>query len=259
MNIDLTSRHALVCGASRGIGAAVAHALADLGASVTLLARNRTALEKTRDALPRSAGRDHGLIAVDSGDLEALTESLASIERPAEILINNSGGPKPGRAVDASTDDYAEAFRHHVLANQTLLTRFVPGMIDGGYGRVVNIISTSVKEPIPDLGVSNTIRAAVASWAKTLSRELGPHGITVNNVLPGFTDTERLRSIFAARSVKTGASVEAVTDAARKDVPLGRFAEPAEIAAVVAFLASPAASYVNGVSLAVDGGRTRSQ
>lgn len=258
MDTDLTGKHALVCGASRGIGAAVAIALADLGASVTLLARDRQALDAQRRALAQRNGQSHRCVNVDSGDQAALSEALGTVTMPVNILVNNSGGPKPGRAADASVDEYATGFRHHILANQTLLGACLPGMRSSGYGRIINIISTSVREPIPGLGVSNTIRAAVAGWAKTLSRELGPDGITVNNVLPGFTETERLRAIFENRSANSGATLDSVIAQARAEVPLGRFATPAEIAAAVAFLAGPAAAYINGVSLAVDGGRTRS-
>jgi 3-oxoacyl-[acyl-carrier protein] reductase len=173
------------------------------------------------------------------------------------ILINNTGGPPAGTAQTATIEAFETAFRQHLLANQTLLQALLPAMRATGYGRIVNVISTSVKEPIAGLGVSNTIRAAVASWAKTLASELAADGITVNNVLPGYTHTQRLDSLLATRATATGRSVEDIADGILADVPAGRFGEATEIAAVIAFLCTPAAAYVNGVSIAVDGGRTR--
>ncbi|MEM9057277.1 MAG: SDR family oxidoreductase, partial [Pseudomonadota bacterium] len=175
-----------------------------------------------------------------------------------DVLINNTGGPPAGPANAATTDAFQAAFQQHLLANHLLMRAVLPGMKAAGGGRIVNVISTSVKEPIPGLGVSNTIRGAVASWAKTLAAELGPHNITVNNVLPGFTDTERLTEIFGGKAEKTGLSVADVEAQARTQVPLGRFAQPEEIAAAVLFLASDMASYVSGTNLVVDGGRTGS-
>ena len=146
----------------------------------------------------------------------------------------------------------------HLINNQILAQSVIPGMIKEGYGRIVNIISTSVKAPIAGLGVSNTIRAAVANWAKTLSLELGEHGITVNNILPGFTNTNRLKSIIAKKSEKQGISENEVIKTMMKSIPANRFGEAKETANAVAFLCSPAASYINGINLPVDGGRTAS-
>ncbi|GAB2519947.1 SDR family oxidoreductase [Lysobacter humi (ex Lee et al. 2017)] len=260
MDLDLTGRHALVCGGSEGIGRATAHELAALGASVTVLARRAEALEAVVSALPRTGAQAHGWITADVADVDALRGKVATAvaDRPVHILVNNTGGPPGGPACEATLDAYRDAFARHVLAGQVLVQAVVAGMRAAGWGRVVNVVSTSVREPIPNLGVSNTIRGAVASWAKTLSRELAPQGITVNNVLPGYTRTGRLDQILADRSRATGQTEEAVAAAMRAGVPAGRFAEPAEIAAAVAFLCSPAAGYVNGVSLAVDGGRMQS-
>ncbi|HTA65697.1 MAG TPA: SDR family oxidoreductase, partial [Xanthomonadaceae bacterium] len=202
----------------------------------------------------------HGWIAVDANEtamLRAKATELAA-ESAVHVLVNNSGGPPPGTVRGASEDAFLAAYRAHLLANQALAEALVPGMLRDGYGRIVNIISTSVKEPIPGIGVSNVTRGAVASWAKTLARELAPHGITVNNVLPGSTHTPRIEQIIAARSKKTGDSVDAVTAEMESEVPMGRFADPAEVAAAVAFLATPAASYITGINVPVDGGRTRS-
>jgi len=261
MDLDLTGKHALVCGASQGIGLASAIELARLGADVTLLARRADVLESLAEQLPRThAAQRHGALAADVGDTAALAAGVAALvaQRPVHVLVNNSGGPPPGTVRGAGEDAFLAAFRAHLLANQALAEAVVPGMIAAGYGRIVNIISTSVKEPIPGIGVSNVTRGAVASWAKTLARELAPHGITVNNVLPGSTRTPRIEQIIVARARKSGDSEDAVTAEMEAEVPMGRFADPSEIAAAVAFLASPAASYITGINVPVDGGRTRS-
>jgi len=260
MNLDLGGKHALVCGGSQGIGRAAAEELAALGAEITLLARSREALEPAAAALPRPRGQAHGWIAVDMADAAALGARLSAlaVERPVQILINNTGGPPGGPAHTADAAQYLAAFQQHLLANQTALQALLPGMRGSGYGRVINVISTSVKEPIRNLGVSNTIRGAVASWAKTLATELGPFGITVNNVLPGYTRTQRLDQILADRARNTGKDEKSIVDGMLASVPLGRFAEASEIGAVIAFLASPAAGYVNGINVPVDGGRTLS-
>lgn len=260
MQLNLDGRHALVCGASQGIGRASAIELALLGANVTLLARRAEALQALMRELPRThAAQRHGFIAVDVGDTAALraqAEALAAA--PVHVLVNNSGGPPPGSVLEASPDDFLAAWRQHLLACHTLAQATVPGMRAAGWGRIVNVISTSVREPIPGIGVSNTTRGAVASWAKTLAGELAAFGITVNNVLPGSTRTPRIEQIVAVRAEKSGKPAAEVQQAMEAEVPMRRFAEPAEIAAAVAFLASPAASYITGVSLAVDGGRMRS-
>ncbi len=261
MDLDLSGRHALVCGASQGIGRACAVELAQLGANVTLLARREEVLRELAGELPRThSSQKHGFIAADSGDTERLraqAEALAA-GAPVHILINNSGGPPPGPVRDACVEDFLDAYRKHLLANHVLAETVIPGMRADGYGRIVNIISTSVKEPIQGLGVSNTTRWAVASWAKTLATELAPFGITVNNVLPGSTYTPRIEQIVTTRAQKSGASVEETQHAMEAEIPMRRFADPSEIAAAVAFLASPAAGYITGINLPVDGGRTRS-
>jgi 3-oxoacyl-[acyl-carrier protein] reductase len=260
MDLDLAGRHALVCGASEGIGRAAAHELALLGADVTVLARRAEVLEQVAAELPRRDAQQHGFIAADvtrTDALKAQAEALAA-GRPVHILVNNTAGPPGGPAYSAAEDAYLDAFRRHLLANQVLVQALLPGMRAAHWGRVVNVVSTSVREPIPNLGVSNTIRGAVAGWAKTLSRELAPFGITVNNVLPGYTETGRIDQIVRDRVAATGQSAEAILDGMRRNVPAGRFAAPSEIGGVIAFLASPAAGYVNGTSLAVDGGRMQS-
>ena len=260
MDLNLSGRHALVCGASEGIGRAAAHELALLGADVTVLARRAEALQAVVDALPCSGAQQHGWIAADVAQtdrLRAQVEALAA-GKPVHILVNNTGGPPGGPAHNADIAAFLDAFNKHLVANHTIVQALLPGMRAANWGRIVNVISTSVKEPIAGLGVSNTIRGAVASWAKTLSRELAPMGITVNNVLPGFTETGRITQLVRDRARTSGESEDAVADSMRKLVPLGRFAQPAEIGGVIAFLCSPAAAYISGVSLAVDGGRTYS-
>jgi 3-oxoacyl-[acyl-carrier protein] reductase len=260
MDLDLTGRHALVCGGSDGIGRAAAHELALLGASVTVLARRAEALQQVADALPREDGQRHGWIDADMADIPALGQKVAALveEAPVHILVNNTGGPPGGPAHVAQADAFLEAFSKHLVAGQTLVQAVLPGMRTARWGRIVNVISTSVREPIPNLGVSNTVRGAVAAWAKTLSRELAADGITVNNVLPGFTETGRIDQILRDRAAKEGRSEEEVAAGMRAAVPAGRFARPEETGGVIAFLCSPAAAYVNGVSLAVDGGRMQS-
>lgn len=260
MDLNLTGRHALVCGASEGIGRATAHELAALGADVTVMARRADALEAVVAGLPRTQARRHGLLVADVSRLDELRSRVDALvaSRPVHILVNNTGGPPGGPVFVAGADAFLDAFGRHLLANQSLAQATVPGMRAAGWGRIVNVVSTSVYEPITGLGVSNTIRGAVAGWAKTLSRELGPQGITVNNVLPGYTETARIDQILHDRTASTGRSREEVVATMLASVPVGRFAKPEETAGVIAFLCSPAAAYVTGVSLAVDGGRMQS-
>lgn len=261
MDLDLTGRHALVCGASQGIGRACALELAQLGADVTVLARRADALREVVAELPRRhAGQQHDFLAADSGDTDGLRAAAQTLclTQPVHILVNNSGGPPPGPVHGAKPDAFLDAYRKHLLANHVLAETVIPDMQSAGFGRIVNIISTSVKEPIAGLGVSNTTRWAVASWSKTLATELAPYGITVNNVLPGSTRTPRIEQIVRTRAEKSGDSIEAMQQAMEAEVPMRRFADPAEIAAAVAFLCSPAAAYISGINLPVDGGRTRS-
>lgn len=254
---DLKGKKALVCGASQGIGEATARLLAQRGAQVILLARSEDKLRSLQAELPG----DCRYLALDLADralLESKVKGLLNELRSIEILICNTGGPKGGALIDADETSFISAFENHVLVNSLLARLLVPGMKQQTYGRIINIISTSVKIPIPNLGVSNTIRGAVANWAKTLSVELGPMGITVNNVLPGYTETPRLEALLQAAAEKSQGSVAAVTEEWKNKVPLRRFARPEETAEAVAFLASPRASYISGINLPVDGGRTGS-
>lgn len=259
MNTDLTNKRAVVCGSTQGIGLAIARELAGSGASITLVARNESSLKSVVTALPQNGFQKHDFIVADFSEPETLRTQLSSWLRSgmvAHILVNNTGGPAGGPIADAKTDDFQNTFTQHLVCNHILVQAFIPGMKEAGYGRIINIISTSVKQPLKGLGVSNTIRAAVANWAKTLASELAPFKITVNNVLPGATLTNRLSSLIAAKSVKTGKSANDLEQEMIHEIPMGRFGDPSEIAAAVGFLVSPSASYITGINVPVDGGRT---
>ncbi len=260
MNISLSGKNALVGGASAGIGRAIALELASLGANVTLIARNESNLQAVVNQLDRSNGQSHQYVVADFAQMTDLMQKIGHIlaKQPFHILINNTGGPPGGPITEASTDAFLSAYSNHLLCNQMLAQAVLSGMKAAQFGRIINIISTSVKEPLDGLGVSNSTRWAVAGWAKTWANEVGKYGITVNNVLPGFTSTGRLAEIIEKRAAASNLTVAAVELAFKANVPLQRFAEPSEVASVVAFLASPAAAYVNGINLPVDGGRTKS-
>lgn len=258
MNLELKNKTAIVCGSTQGIGKASAIEIALLGATVVLVARNEEALQKTLTELDSSKGQKHNYIVADFTKPEELKKKITEYTKKnvVHILINNTGGPAGGPILDAKTEEFNQAFSNHLICNHILVQAVVEGMKKEKYGRIINIISTSVKQPIKGLGVSNTIRAAVANWSKTLAAELGPFGITVNNVLPGGTNTERLRTLLEARAKKAGISSKEEEREWLKEIPAGRFAEASEIASAVAFLASPAAAYINGINVPVDGGRT---
>src|SRR5690554_5095201 len=260
MNLDLTNKNAIVCGSTAGIGKATAIQLAKLGATVTLVARDEAKLKETLIELPHEKGQKHNYFVADFTNQQQLKDKVevAVENKTFHILINNTGGPKGGPILSAKTDEFEKAFAMHVICNQILVQALVPGMKKANFGRVINIISTSVKQPIDNLGVSNTIRGAVASWSKTLANELGQYGITVNNVLPGFTATDRLEDIVGNAAKRTNKTEQEASEFMKNLVPAKRFAQPGEIASAVAFLASEAASYINGVNLPVDGGRTKS-
>jgi 3-oxoacyl-[acyl-carrier protein] reductase len=258
MNFNLNNKNALVCGSTQGIGKATALQLAKLGTTVTLIARNETKLKSVLSELSTSNGQEHNYIVADFQNPTDLQEKLAAINQTYHILINNTGGPAGGPVFNASLDEFESAFTQHLKCNHVLVQAVVPAMKDAGYGRIINIISTSVKQPLAGLGVSNTIRGAVANWSKTLAGELGAFGITVNNVLPGATGTERLKQIITNKADKTGKTFEEVSNAMKNDIPAKRFAKPEEIANAVVFLASEAAAYINGINVPVDGGRTKS-
>lgn len=258
---NLQSKNAVVCGSTQGIGKAVALELASRGATVTLVARNLEALKEVCGELPQEFGQNHSYFVADFEKpqvLRSTAQRFAESNPPQHILINNTGGPPSGAIVEAKEEEFLRAFSNHLICNHILVQAFLPGMKSAGFGRIINIISTSVKQPIEGLGVSNTTRAAVANWAKTLAGEVGQFAITVNNVLPGYTETERLKGLIEVMAERKGVSVESLKKEWMEDVPLKRFCEPREIAYAVAFLASPEASYINGINLPVDGGRTSS-
>lgn len=261
MNLNLENKNALVCGSSQGMGKAIAVELAEMGANVTLFARNLEILNQVKDELANNGSQQHYAICADFSKPDevarALDEHLKVIPE-FQILINNTGGPAPGPANTADASAFLAAFNQHLINNHQIAQKLLSGMKAQGYGRIINVISTSVKQPLPNLGVSNTVRGAVASWAKTMSNELGPFGITVNNVLPGATNTVRLEAIIKNKAAKKGVSIQQMEEEEKSIIPLRRFGEAEEFANVCAFLASPAAGYVTGVSIPVDGGRTSS-
>lgn len=258
MNLDLTGKTAVVCGSTQGLGYASAVELALLGANVVLMARNEEKLKETVQTLGTSKGQEHQYLVADFNDSNQVASAInrfLATGNLVHILVNNTGGPAGGTALDATVEEMQQAFNNHLLCNHILTKALVPGMKESGYGRIINIISTSVKQPIPGLGVSNTIRAAVANWSKTLATELGPFGITVNNVLPGFTKTVRADYVIQKRVQESGKPEEQVLKELVTEIPAGRIGRAEEFGAAVAFLASPSASYINGINLPVDGGR----
>ena len=259
--MELAGKHAVVCGSSQGIGLSTAKLMAERGAKVTLVGRNEIKIIAAMRSLHQADGVQHDYIIADFSEptqvKEAISNYLKNGNNPT-ILVNNTGGPKGGAIKDAAPDEFLAAFNQHLICNHILVQAIYPIMIDEGYGRIINVISTSVKQPLPNLGVSNTIRGAVANWSKTLANELGQFGITVNNVLPGATNTARLQSIAKIKADQYGETVEDVFIEMGSESPMKRIAQPEEIAAAIAFLASPAASYINGINVPVDGGRTKS-
>ncbi len=257
----LKNKTALVCGSTQGIGKSTAIKLAEMGANVILIARNEVKLKESLKDLPCFEGQKHTYLVADFSKPEELKQIISKFVaegNKVNILVNNTGGPKGGPIKDASTEEFINTFNQHLICNHILVQALYPGMIETGYGRIINVISTSVKQPLPNLGVSNTIRGAVASWSKTLANELGQYGITVNNVLPGATNTIRLQGIAEAKSDKTGESISDIFQEMAEESPMKRIAQPEEVAGAIAFLASPDASYINGINLPVDGGRTKS-
>ncbi|HUM52942.1 MAG TPA: SDR family oxidoreductase [Chitinophagales bacterium] len=261
MDLNFQGKYALVCGSTQGIGKAVAIGLANSGANIILLSRDEEKLKIVLSELNTAYHQHHTYIACDFSDPEKLKSSIENYlqNNPAiHILVNNTGGPPAGPVGNANTSDFLSAFNNHLICNHILAQAIIPGMKNEKYGRIINIISTSVKQPIPGLGVSNTIRAAVANWSKTLAGEVAQFGITVNNVLPGATNTVRLQAIFENKATKTGKSIDEIKQEMLDEIPAKRFAEANEIANAVVFLASPAAAYITGINVPVDGGRTSS-
>jgi 3-oxoacyl-[acyl-carrier protein] reductase len=260
MLLSLHDKTALVCGSTQGIGLASAIELAKLGANCVLIARNEVLLKAAVEQLDITFNQQHQYLVAnfdEPAQLKTIIESFVA-NHPVHILINNTGGPAAGAIVTATADQFIDTFNRHLICNHILVQAVIASMKAAGYGRIINIISTSVKVPLANLGVSNTIRGAVASWSKTMANELGQFNITVNNVLPGYTKTARLQSLIETNATKRNVSVEVIIAEMEKDIPMKRFATPDELGNVVAFLATPAASYINGVNIPVDGGRTGS-
>lgn len=260
MNLSLEGKYAIICGSTQGIGFAIAEELALLGANCTLIARNENALKTAVQTLDIALRQQHNYLIADFNKPEEIKKVIEThiANHQVHVLINNTGGPAPGPVIEASEEAFLNTFNQHLICNHILTKAVVPSMKKEGYGRIINVISTSVKIPLKNLGVSNTIRGAVASWAKSMANELGQFNITVNNILPGSTATRRLSSLIENTAKKGNTVVDIVEKNMKEEIPMKRFADAAEIAAVAAFLASPAASYVNGTSIPVDGGRTGS-
>jgi len=258
MELNLKNKNALVCGSTQGIGKSTAILLAEEGANVTLIARNKEKLKAVLSELHTDGGQSHNYLIADFSKPKELKEVLESAKLQFHILVNNTGGPAGGPVFNAKIEEFESAFTQHLKCNHILVQALVPFMKTQCFGRIVNVISTSVKQPLDGLGVSNTIRGAVASWSKTLANELGEFGITVNNVLPGATGTGRLNEIINNKALKTGKSFDAIAEAMKNASPAKRFAEPEEVAAAIVFLASERASFINGINVPVDGGRTKS-
>lgn len=260
MTITLEGRIALVGGATRGIGWAIAQALSYAGASVILVARDKNLLEARTAFLAERTGRLPHAIAVDFDSprsVQTFVNELRSHALVPDIIINNAGGPPPGAIIDAEPGHFHRALDRLILTAHQILQFAAPYMREKRWGRIINIISTSVRQPIDGLGVSNTLRAATAAWAKTLATELAPYGITVNSILPGATRTERLRSIIEERAHHRNVSSSVIEQEMIAEVPLGRFIEPEEIAHLAVFLCSDYAAAITGECIRVDGGRTR--
>lgn len=260
MNLNLQGKNALVCGGSKGLGLASAIELAKLGARIILLSRSQERLSKAVETLNDINGQRNDFLSLDLSDTDDLVGKITMLtnEMPIHILINNSGGPSGGQLLEAEGNEFLQAIQQHIIASHTLVQLLSPKMKEENFGRIINIVSTSVRQPIGGLGVSNTTRGAMASWAKTLSGELAPHGITVNNVLPGTTKTERIEELIGSWQTAWGLSEEGVRKKLIDQIPIGRFGEAEELGSAVAFLASPAAAYITGVSLPVDGGKIKS-
>lgn len=261
MKINLEGKVALVSGSTQGIGEATAHALAECGATVVLLARNEEKLKVVVAEMPSDSGQSHSYLVADfsqPSELESVVNGWINAGNHADILVNNTGGPKGGLVSEAPVEEFISAFNQHLICNHILVQAVMPKMKENRFGKIVNVISTSVKQPLPGLGVSNTIRGAVGNWSKTLANELGQFNITVNNVLPGATNTDRLKSIAETKSSKTQSTVDEVFEKMASESPMQRIAEPEEVAQAILFLASDMGSYINGINIPVDGGRTKS-
>ena len=260
INLKMPGKNVLVCGSSAGIGKATAHVFAQMEANVILMARNQQKLQTVLASLTRVGNQKHHAIVADffkPQEVEARIKAYLN-DNPIHVLINNTGGPDTGPLLQKSSEDLLKFLNQHLICAHLLAQAIVPAMKTTGYGRIINIISNSAKQPLPNMGLSNTIRAAVANWAKTLSTELGTAGITVNNILPGTTDTKELDTIINDKANKQGKTRADIVQQMHALCPLRRFADPIEIAWAIGFIASPKATYINGINLVIDGGKTLS-
>lgn len=258
MNINLLGKVAVVCGSTQGIGKAIAIQLAKSGAAIILVARNEEKLKQTLAELDSTQNQHHAYYLADYSDIHSVqkTAKEISVNHKVHILVNNTGGPPAGKAINANYEEFLTAFNNHLINNHNMVQALVPSMKTEIYGRIINIISTSVKVPLHNLGVSNTIRGAVGNWAKTLANELASSNITVNNILPGATETERLSTIITNKSNQQQVAIDSVKQEMLNEIPMGRFGKPEEVAYATVFLASPFAAYITGTNVVVDGGRT---
>lgn len=260
MIIDLRGYRAVVGGATRGLGLAAARQLAASGATVTLMARNEHSLNEALASLSSDAGQQHDYLQVDYLDFigfRQLTERFFSGKK-VDILVNNTNGPKAGTVNEKTTEDFQEAFDLLFKTYHHLTQLLVPGMRSRGYGRILNVSSVSVKEPLPNLVLSNSIRTAVVSWAKSLADAVASDGVTVNSILTGAFDTERIRELTQKQAQASGDTIDALLEARKASIPAGRFGDPKEYGYLLAFLASPMAAYITGASIPIDGGAIKS-
>lgn len=261
MDLNLTNKTALVCGASQGLGFASAKELALMGANIIAVSRDENKLRAAIKNLDTSKNQQHSFLVIDLSNPDEVKQTVSEFLAKGNIihiLINNAGGPPSSPMIKTDAAEIEKAFRTHLISSHVLAQLLFPGMKQAGFGRIVNITSVSVKQPINGLGISNTVRAAVANWAKTLANEISSFGITINNVLPGYTNTDRLDYLFTKQAQEQGINKEDIYKRMAATIPVGRLGEPAEFGAAVAFLCSPAASYINGINFPVDGGRTGS-
>ena len=260
MNISLKSKKALVGGSSKGLGNAVAYQLAMSGASVTLVSSNKDRLIKTVDDLRNKTGINHDYIVVDYNSFEDYKKIIKKYldTNPIDILINNTQGPKGGDVMNVSIEDYQKSF--DLLFKSVVFTTMlaIENMKKNKWGRIINMASMSVKEPLSYLALSNSIRSAVTTWGKTLSNDLGVYNITVNNILTGYFDTERINQLNFDKAKKLNIDVEEVYNTMKELVPLKRIGDPKEFSYLVTFLASDNAAYINGANIPIDGGLIKS-
>jgi 3-oxoacyl-[acyl-carrier protein] reductase len=260
MNLSLKNKIALVGGSTQGIGKAIAMQLAQNGATVILIARNEIKLIETLLELKNTEGVIHSYLVADFSDFDNFKKIIDAFfeNNIVDIIINNTGGPPAGAALDKSLDDFQTTFEMHLLANHFLAQKAFEGMKKKRWGRIINILSSTIKQPKTSMVLSNSIRAAVANWAKTLASELAPHGITVNNVLPGYIATERLNELNLFKSSMSKKDLSLIEKEMIAEIPIGRLGKPEEMAYAVAFLCSHMADYITGINLPVDGGVLKS-